>query len=109
MPYQTLTEFQNVTGTEGLAALFVYSATIVPGFIPLVLFGLFTVTCLASYFIPKSTTGKGDFLASLAAAGFFTAIVTIIMNTIEGLVNIQTYVTTLIVAVIFVAIFLILK
>ena len=100
MPYQTLTQFQNVTGTEGLAAVFVYSATIVPIFIPLVLFALFIVTCLASYFIPKSTTGKGNFPASFAAAGYFIAIVAFTMNLVDGLINLQTLVICLVVAVI---------
>ena len=46
MTYQTLTEF-NATGMDGML---VYVATVVPIFIPLVLFSFFTIITLATYF-----------------------------------------------------------
>ena len=96
MAYQT---FQEYNQTD-LTGLFTYPASVVPAFTPLILFALFLISLLASYFSQKRLTGRGDFMASFAVAGFFTAIVAIIMSLVPGLINMLTLVTCIIVAII---------
>jgi len=94
--YQTFAEFNQTD----LAGLFLYPQSVWAGFIPLVLFALFTIVMLSTYFSQKRTTGSGDFFASFAVAGFFTAIITFIMALIEGLINEIVLTTVIIIAII---------
>ncbi len=94
--YQTFEQFNN---TQGLAGVFVYAATIVPAFTPLMLIAFFLVVAFGSYIIPKNLTGKGDFAASFAVAGYVTTIVAILMSLIDNLINRETLMAFIIVAV----------
>lgn len=105
LPYQTFQEF-NQTGVEGL---FTYPAHIVPIFIPLVLFMIFSIVMLSTYFSQRRIGRGGDFFASLAVAGFFTAVIAFLMTLIEGLINLFTLVITVSVAIITVILLLILR
>ena len=67
MAYETFQEF-NVTGIEGL---FTYPAQIVPIFTPLVLFMVFSIVLMGTYFSQRRVGKGGDFFASFAVAGFF--------------------------------------
>lgn len=86
--YQTFTEFNN-TGLDGL---FLYPAEVVPAFIPLVLFACFSIALLATYFSQKGLTGRGDFVSSFAVAGYFIAIISIVMTLTPNLINVGTLV-----------------
>ena len=100
MAWQTLTEY-NLTGPEGL---FVYPATAWVGFTPLLLFSLFCIVALSTFFIQKRFTGRGDFLGSITAASWFGLVISYVMSLIPGLVGstpiiiflIMTIVSTLI-------------
>ena len=94
--YQTLTEFNQT----GAAQFLSYPAAVVPIFIPMLLFTLYIIVLLGTYFSSKRLTGRGDFFASLAAAGLFTVVLAIIMSLMEGLVNIVTLSVCVVVAVI---------
>ena len=87
----------------GLDQLFVYAANIDNGvgviFVSLLLFSVFMITLLASYFSSKRF-GDGDFAASFAAAGFLTFIIALTMTLIPGFINMTTVVITLIVAIV---------
>ncbi len=107
MKFQTLEEFQNVTNNTNLDGFLIYVANISPTFIPWALFSLFIVTLLPSYFIGLRLTGRSDFPASLAVSSFFVTIIAFVMNTIDGLINITTIISTLAFTTIFVIIFFI--
>lgn len=96
MAYQTFQEY-NQTGLDGL---FTYAASTVPSFIPLLLFALFSITLLATYFSQKRLTGRGDFISSFATSGYLTVIVAFFMSLVEGLINRATLIMTVAVAII---------
>ena len=101
MAYTTLEEYNT---SAGIHTLFIYTADVVPIFIPLMLFAIFTITCLGSYFAQVRTKGSGDFPASFAVGGILTAIIAQLMAIIPNLVTIGTLVicyTAAIVGVIF--------
>jgi len=93
--YETFTSFNDST----IAGLFLYPAHIVPSFIPLVLFALFTITLLTTFFSQKRITGMGDFFASFAVAGYFTAIIAFIMTLVPNLINVETLVIAVAIAI----------
>lgn len=86
MVYQTLDQF-NTTG--GMYTLISYTSNVVPIFIPLVLFAIFIISCLGSYFATIRRNSIGDFPASFAAAGFITSVIATIMS-ILNIVNLPT-------------------
>jgi len=94
--YQTFTEFNRTD----VAGLFLYPASVVNIFIPMVLFTLYIIVLLATYFSSKRLTGRGDFFASLAVAGYFTTIIAFVMSLVSGLVNITTLVVCIIAAIV---------
>jgi len=96
MAYQT---FQEYNQTD-LTGLFTYPAKVVPAFTPLILFALFTISLLASYFSQKRLTGRGDFMGSFAVAGYFTAVIAFIMSLVPGLIDLITLVICIVVAII---------
>jgi len=93
-------ELSEVNVSAGLQELFIYSAEVVPIFIPLVLFALFTISCLGSFFAQKRLTGRASFPASFAVAGFITLLIAFMMTLIDGLINTSTLIVTLLVTVI---------
>ena len=105
MAYQTFQEFNRT----GIAGLFLYPASVVSLFIPLILFALFTITLLATYFSQRRLTGRGSFTASFAIAGYLTAVTSIVMSLIPGLINNYTMVVCVAVAVVATLILLISK
>ena len=94
--WQTFTEFNQT----GLTGIFTYPADTWSAFIPLVLFGLFVIVLLSTFFTQKRLTGRDDFFASLAVAGFFTAVIAIIMGLVDGLVDNYTLTITIMVAIV---------
>jgi len=95
MAYQTYADWNK----SGLDEMFLYVADVVDPFVPIMLFSLFMITLLASYFSSKRF-GDGDFAASFAVAGFLTFIVAIIMSLIPGMIQTMFVVITLVVAII---------
>lgn len=96
MTYKT---FQQYNQTD-LAGLFTYPAEVVPVFAPLLLFALFMIALLGTYYSQKRLTGRGDFFSSFAVAGYFTAVIAIVMSLVDGLINTSVVVTAIVVAVI---------
>lgn len=96
MVYQTFQEFNNT----GLTGLFLYPASVWNGFIPLVLFALFSIVFMSTFFSQKRLTGRGDFLASFAVAGYFIAVVSFVMSMVEGLISLPTLVICVTIAII---------
>lgn len=89
MPYQTIDE---VNTSEGLHTFMVYANDIVPIFTPMLLFVLFIVAFMASYFSTLRLRGDANASASFAVSGMFIALVSVFMSFIPGLINLTTMV-----------------
>ena len=87
MAYQTLNA---VNTSEGLHTLYTYANGIVPILTPMILFGLFLVTMMVSYFSSIRLRGDANFSSSFAVAGFFIAVVGTFMSFIDGFINLTT-------------------
>lgn len=72
MTYTTLDQYNT---SEGLHTLGSYAFDIVPILPSLILFAVFTIACLGSFFASMNLGRKADFPASFGAAAIFTAIV----------------------------------
>jgi hypothetical protein len=87
--------------SEGFQVIFLYVNDVTGGlFVNLLLFCLFCIVLLGSYFAQKRQTGTGDFPASFATAGFFIAGLSFLMLLIPNFINIFTAVISFAVAVI---------
>ncbi len=94
--WMTFTEYNDTT----VSGLFTYPAEIWAGFIPLTLFALFTIVMFSTYFSQRGLTGTGDFKSSFAVAGFFVAIISLVMTMVEGLIGIPTVVICITISII---------
>lgn len=98
--YQTFTEWNQT----GIAAIFQYPTQlelVESIFMPLLLFTVFIIALLASYFSQARRKGReGDFWGSFAAAGYFVVILAFVMSLMEGLINSTTLIITISVAII---------
>jgi len=97
MVYRTL---DDVNTSAGIHTIFQYAATEVPILTPLILFALFTIISIGSYYSAIRLSGKGDFPASFAAAGFITSIVAVMFTLIPGMINIETLAVTFVIGII---------
>ena len=97
MAYQTLDEF-NVTA--GGYRILLYVADTVPIFFPMVLFTIFMVIMMGTYFARKRMVGTSSFITSMAVAGYITTIISFIMMLIPNLVNGLTVAVCLVVSII---------
>jgi len=96
MAYLTFQQYNQT----GIAGLLTYPSEVVPQFVPLVLIALFSIVLLSTYFGQKRIVGRGDLISSFAVAGFFTAVISITMTMVDGLINLATVITAIGVAVI---------
>lgn len=98
---QTLAEF-NATGIDNLL---LYSQTVQPLFIPLILFSFFLLISLSSFFGTRRYSDRGDIFLSLTVGSFMTSILSILFTLKEGLINIETVITCIVITIIFGGIF----
>ena len=96
MTYETISEF-NQTGIEGI---FNYVAEVVPIFFPMVLFAIFVIIMMGTYFSQKRLGGRSNFISSFAVAGIITSIVSFVMSIVGGLVDSFVVVICFVVAII---------
>ena len=85
---------QNITTISGL---FVYVSQNVPVFIPMLLLTAFAIVFFGSLFAQRRLTGQSNIWASFSVAGYFIAIISVIMSLIPDLVN--SYVVLICVAI----------
>jgi len=70
--------------SSGLEAPFCYVNQITGGVVMnLILFGIWLIFAVGSYFIQKKSVGTGDFPMSLAVAGFVTSIFAMILRLVK--------------------------
>lgn len=97
MTYQ---EFSDVNVSQGFQTVFVYTNDVTGGlFMNLLLFALFIITFLGSFFASKKLSGQGDMAASFAAAGFFVAGAAIILSIVPNLINPFSVIVSIAVAI----------
>lgn len=86
---------------SGLEGIFVYVNEVTSGlFSSMLLFTLFMIVAMGTYFSAQRTTGDGDFVASFAVAGYITTGAAFIMLLIPGLMTVPTALLALTVSVI---------
>jgi len=87
--YDTFREF-NQTGLTGLLT---YPAHVVPAFTPMLLFAIFMITFLGTFFGQARITSRGgDFFSSFAVASFFMTFTSLMFTLVDGLINTATIV-----------------
>jgi len=96
MAYPTLADYNTTTG---IPAIFQYVSEVVPIFTPMLLLSFFVIAMLGSYFSQRRTTGRGNFKASFAVAGYLTVLVAFLLTLLPGVMDIITLSVTIAVAV----------
>lgn len=77
-------------------------------FYPLILFAIFIVFTLATFFKEVRREGKGNLLSSLAVAGFVTTVVAVLFSLLE-IIQTRIVVITLVISIVFQVIYLLTK
>jgi len=90
MVYETL---DSINTSEGLHTLYTYANSTVPILTPLILFGLFLIVMMVSYFSSMRLRGDANFSSSFAVAGFFIAVIGTFMSFIPGIIGLGILVT----------------
>ena len=104
MTYQTL---ENITDLD-LRGLLQFPSQDTIIFYPLILFAIFMVFTLSTFFREIRREGKGNLLSSLAVAGFVTTAMATIFSLLE-LVQPITVVITFVISIVFQVIYLLTK
>ena len=98
MAYQ---EYSSVNASEGIHVLFIYANDVTGGlFINLLLFALFIITMIGSFFASRRQTGQGDIAVSFAVSGYFVAGASILLSLIPNMVNTFTVVFCVAIAIV---------
>ncbi len=104
MTYKTL---ENVTDLD-LKGLLQFPSQDTPIFWPMILFAIFMVFTLSTFFREVSREGKGKILSSLAVAGFVTTAMATIFSLLD-LIQVQIVVLTFVISTVFTVIYLLTK
>ena len=96
MAYETI----NSTSMRSIADLMVYTGTTFSGFWPLVLFGLWLIITLGTYFSQQRLSGSGDFISSATSGSLVTLVATFMLSLIPNLINIYVLSVVLMVTLI---------
>lgn len=89
MAYPTI---DSVNTSEGIHTFYTYANSVVPILTPLILFAIFIITLLGTFFVQVRARNDANFSGSFAVAGFFTTIVALFMSFIPGMINNTTLV-----------------
>lgn len=76
-----------------------------PSFWPLILFAMFVVITLSTFFSEKERKGTGNALSSLAVAGFVNIVLSALLSTI-GLISTINLIISVVISFIFIALYL---
>lgn len=97
----TYTEYSSVNASEGFQEIFIYVNDVTSGlFSNMLLFSLFVITFLGSFFASKRQTGQGSMAVSFAVSGYFVFGASLLMLLIPNLVNVGSVVICFVVAII---------
>ncbi len=103
----TYTTLENVSDLS-LKGLLQFPSTDTPIFYPLILFAIFMVFTLSTFFRELRREGKGNILSSLAVAGFVTTAIATIFSLLD-LIQVQIIVLTFVISTVFTIIYLLTK
>ncbi len=101
------TELQDLS-TMDLETLLKFPSLDTPIFYPVMLFVIFTIFTLGTYFRELGRGEKGNFFSSLLVGGYVTTAMALIMSYI-GLIQTAVFVIVIVIALIFQVIFLLTK
>lgn len=104
MTYKTL---ENITDLD-LRSFLQFPSLDTPIFYPMLLFAIFMVFTLSTFFREVRREGKGNILSSLAVAGFVTTAIAVIFSLLE-LIQVEIIVLTFVISVVFQVIYLLTK
>ncbi|KKL91643.1 hypothetical protein LCGC14_1892660 [marine sediment metagenome] len=104
MTYKTLENISNLD----LRSLLQFPSIDTPIFYKIILFAIFIVFTLSTFFREVRREGKGNFLSSLAVAGFVTTAIATIFSFL-ALIQVQVVVVTLVISIVFQIIYLLTK
>ncbi len=104
MTYTQLEELPNLD----LRGFLQFPSLDTPIFYPLLLFAIFIIFTLSTFFREVRREGKGNFLSSLAVAGFVTTAIAVIFSLL-ALIQVQIVVITFVISIVFQVIYLLTK
>ena len=104
MTYRTV---ENITDAN-LIDILKFPTTDTALFWPIILFTIFIILTLSSFFRELRREGKGNIVSSLAVAGFVTTVIALIMSLI-GIIQRQVVVYALVISLVFGAIYFLTK
>lgn len=81
--------------SEGAHQLLLYVSDVVPSFIPIMLFSLFVIILMGTYYSQRRLTGRGNFPGSFTVAALVTFFTALVLSLTAGLINVFILVTTL--------------
>jgi len=100
----TYTELGNLTSMN-LRDLLTFPSIDTPSFYPIILFGIFIVMTLVSFFREVERERRGNFLSSSAVAGVITTVTAFLMSSL-GLIQTRVVISCLVISSIFVVIYM---
>lgn len=86
-------EPNQINASEGIHTIYTHANSIVPILTPLILFAVFMIAMLGSYFSQIRLRGYASFSSSFAAGGFLISVIALFMSFIPGFINTSTLVT----------------
>ena len=101
MPYTQLEDI----GTIDLGTLLRFPSIDTPIFYPVLLFVIFLIFALGTFFREIRREGKGNILSSLAVGGFITMVMAFIFSLL-GLIQRGVVIITLVASIMFIAIYM---
>lgn len=96
MAYTTFTDY-NVSSVQDILT---YPAVVVPFFWDFVLFAVFCIVTLSTFFASTRLKNKGDIMVSISVAAWFTTILSFVMSLIPGMISLATIVVCIAVSII---------
>jgi len=88
------TQLESINATN-ISAILSYTNDINPGFWPLVLFGVWIIGTLGSYFSQKRLSGTGDFFGSAAVSSYLVTVMALFLSFIPGVLDISVLIISL--------------
>lgn len=104
----TYTEITDVSTNLTLREMLQYPSINTPEFYPIILFTLFFMFTLMTFFRELKREGRGNFLSSLAVGGFVTTVIATVFTFLE-LVQYQIVVIILVISLVFQILFMLTK
>jgi putative exporter of polyketide antibiotics len=108
MAYSTLDNLTSYGNASDLTNLFAMPNMDFPIFFPMILFAIFMILGLSTFFKQRAEEGKGDILSSLAVSGFGTIVISLAMRLL-GMISKTTMITSFAICLVFIVLYLLTK